>query len=101
MRGLLIGIFFSIHGVFSLISVLVDYLFAEIPANEAIVRVVAQYSCAFLFYLVLTCLAMLGMGVYVITACRYKRRKRDDMFNQVGMLEEYFSSGRIHSSRWT
>lgn len=101
MRGLLIGIFFSIHGLFSLVAILVEYLFVVTPLNESTARAVTEYSCAFLFYLILMCLAMLGMGVYVIAACRYKRRKRDDTFNQVGMLVGFFSSGQVHSSRWT
>lgn len=101
MRGLLIGLFFSIQGIFSLLSVLIQYLFSQEQATEFTFKAVTWYSCAFWFYLALACLAAFGVIVYVVAACRYKKRKRDDMFNQVGMLEEYFSSGRIHSSRWT
>lgn len=35
---------------------------------------------------------MLGLVFYGVVACKYKRRKRDDVFNEVALIEEYFTS---------
>lgn len=99
MRGLLIGIFFSAQGFFSLISLSIQHLFSWRPIYT--LKASTGYTCGFWYYLLLACLAVLGMCCFLVVACKYRRRKRGDMFNQVGMIEEYFSTGRIHSSRWT
>ena len=99
MRGLIIGIFFSVQGFFSLISLLIQCFFSWRRIHTYTFS--TGYTCRFWYYLTLVCLAILGMCCYLVVACKYRRRKRDDMFNQVGMIEDYFSTGRIHSSRWT
>lgn len=101
MRGFLIGLFFSIQGFSSLASLALQHLFSWKPLHTYAFKASTGYNCGFWYYLVLACLAILGVCCYLVTACKYRRRKREDTFNQVGMIEEYFSTGRIHSSRWT
>lgn len=89
MRGLLIGIFFSIRDFSSLLSLLLQQLFLWAPVKT---HTFQAFGCAFWFYLVLAGLAIIAVGLYSVIACKYKRRKRDDLFNTVGMLEEYYFS---------
>ena len=103
MRSFLIGIFLSIQSLTSLISLLFRDLLSDTSANHTTpsLQTLHGYSCYFWFYLSLSILGVLAVGLYIVVACKYKKRKRDDTFNHVAMLEEYFSTGRIHSSRWT
>jgi len=95
MRGLLLGLFFAVQGLFSLLAVIIQYIFSWRPVLSY-----SLYSCSFWYYLIIVILGGLGLCLYVLVAYKYKRRKRDDVFHQVGMIEEYYSSGRIHSSHW-
>jgi hypothetical protein len=95
MRGLLIGIFFSTQNFFSLVSLSIRYLFSWRPVH------MQPYTCGFWYYLILACLALLGVCCYLVVACKYRRRKRDDEFNHIGMIEEYFSRIRLHSEEKT
>ncbi len=86
MRGLLIGIFFSVQGMFSLLSVLMQYLFMT-----------SQYTfptltCSGWYYLVLLCFSVFGFLFFVLVACKYKRRRRDEVFNSVTLIEEHYVS---------
>ena len=103
MRSLLVGIFFSIQNLASLLSQLLRYLFAKIPVETDALQSFHAYvhTCSFWFYLCLSVLCTVAVGLYWVTTCKYRKRKRDDMFNEVAMIEEYYSTGRIHSSHWT
>ena len=37
-------------------------------------------------------MSVLGLAFYWVVAWKYKRRKRDDVFNEVTLIEEYFTS---------
>ena len=91
MRGLLIGIFFSMQGAFSLISLLLQYLFMENQLLQNI-KVFTGLSCGSWYYLILLSLALFGLLFYVVASWKYKRRKRDDVFNEVTLIEEYYTS---------
>ena len=91
MRGLLIGIFFSMQGAFSLVSLLLQYLFMESQLLHNL-KVITGLSCGSWYYLVLLSLSMFGLLFYVVASCKYKRRKRDDVFNEVTLIEEHYVS---------
>ena len=101
MRGLLVGIFFSIQGTFSLLSVLLEYIFKLRAVYSYPFLVRTGLTCAFWYYFILVGLSVVGLTVYLLVAMRYKRRQRDNVFNDMNMIEEYFTtqtemtSGRV------
>ena len=85
MKGLLIGVFFALKGVFQLFGVLLwipfNYWKPLFP------------SCGFGYYLVNVFIAIVGLVVYTVAARRYKYRQRDEPCNVRRFVEEYY--GRI------
>ena len=89
MKGLLIGVFFAIKGIFQLISTVVLFLFST---NTIWVRkhVTAVTNCGF-GYLLFTCVAALvGLILFSVVAKRYKYRERDDRPYDQSQIEEIF-----------
>lgn len=95
MRCLLIGIFFSIQGFFSLLSVLLQYLFSWSTLYNHPFRGATGYTCAFWYYFIYVCVCLFGLLLFFIVACRYKRRQRDDVFNDMAMIEEFYLTGAL------
>ncbi len=96
MRGLLIGLFFSIQGTFSLLATLLEYLFSWSKIYSYPFVGKTGLTCAFWYYLVLVCISVLGFCAYIVTACRYKNRQRDDIFSSVAIVEECFRPGAVN-----
>lgn len=92
MRGLLIGIFFSFQGLFSLVSLLLQFVFSTEDVYGYPFQNKTGQSCGFWYYLVAIGVSLLGLMSYGVVSCKYKRRKRDDVFNEVTLIEEYFTS---------
>lgn len=100
MRGLLIGIFFSVQGTFSLFAVLLQYIFTWDNVNSYPFLEKMEKSCAFWYYVIFVGLSLAGLVLFLVVAVKYKRRQRDDVFNEVNMIEEYFTSGIVTSNQW-
>lgn len=92
MRGLLVGVFFAFEGLSSLVSLLLQFVFSSEDVYSYPFHSRTGRSCAFWFYLIAVGLSILGLVFYGVVACKYKRRKRDDVFNEVTLIEEYFTS---------
>ena len=90
MRCLLIGIFFSVQGTFSLLSVLLQYTFTWSSVYSHPFRGVTGFTCAFWYYFIYVCVCIFGLLLYFLAAYRYKRRERDDVFSDMRMIEEFF-----------
>ena len=85
MKGLLIGTFYAIKGVFQLIGALVVFvpfytyrLTTNLP------------SCGFVYYLVNVLIALIGLLAYTWVARRYQYRQRDEPDNIYRYAEEYY-----------
>ncbi len=97
MRGLLIGLFFSVQGTFSLLAVLLEYLFSWSKVYTYPFVGKTGFTCGFWYYLILVCLSIVGLLAYILTACRYKKRQRDDKFiTSVALVEECFRPGAVN-----
>ena len=92
MRGLLIGMFFSLQGLFSLTSLLLQFTFSYKDIYSYPFLGKTGRTCAFWFFLVAIGVSVLGLVFHWVVAWKYKRRKRDDVFNEVTLIEEYFTS---------
>ena len=95
MRCLLIGIFFSIQGSFSLLSVLLQYTFSRHTVYDHPFKAHTGYTCTFWYYLIYVCLCSFGLLLYFLAACKYKRRQRDDVFSDMQLIEEFFRTGAV------
>ena len=101
MRCLLIGIFFSVQGTFSLFSVLLQYLFSWERVYSHPFQSLTGYTCAFWYYLVYVCICFFGLLLYFLAAYRYKQRQRDDVFSDMRMIEDFFRTGAVTSHTFT
>ena len=87
MKGLLIGTFFAIKGVFQLIGVLVIYV--------PLATCVSHHSfplCGFIYYLINIVIALVGIVAFIIVSRRYQYRQRDEPDNIYRYAEEYYAN---------
>ena len=85
MKGMLIGLFFAIRGLFHGIS--------GIIITESVFSFIHQSfpSCGMYYYLMNIGVGVVGFLVFVIVAKRYKYRKRDEICHVYRYAEEYYS----------
>ena len=86
MKGLLVGIFYAIKGLYQLLGeiTLVPFILPYRHTNGSSV------SCGTGYYLVVTIIAVGGLLLYVLAASRYKYRQRGEQpYNQMH-VEEYY-----------
>ena len=82
MKGLLIGVFFAVRGVFQFLgAALMEPFYFWKPLFP---------SCGFGYYLVNVFIAIIGLVVYTVAARRYKYRQRDEPCNVRRFVEEYY-----------
>ena len=90
MKGLLIGTFFAIKGVFQLLGVLAIYLPISIKCNSY-----TKFPfCGFTYYLINVVIALIGLIAFTITARRYQYRQRDEPDNIYRYAEEYYANSQ-------
>ena len=93
MKGLLIGIHFAIKGIFQLLGVLIVYTPITVGCDYR-----HEFPiCGFVYFLVNTLVAFIGLIVFVIVARRYKKRERDEPDNIYRYAEEYYDNDQGES----
>jgi peptide/histidine transporter 3/4 len=93
MKGLLIGAFFAIKGVFQLFGVAL-YLAVGVGCR-------LRYNfpvCGFVYYLINVVIALIGIIAFVLVARRYQYRQRDEPDNIYRYAEEYYANAQEESS---
>ena len=91
MKGLLIGTFFAIRGVFQLLGVLAIYL----PITTSCETNTSFPICSFTYYLINVVIALIGLIAFTITARRfYQYRQRDEPDNIYRYAEEYYANAQ-------
>ena len=92
MKGLLVGVFFAIRGLFQLLnSIIIIPLSLKQPwASEGMLEHPPVTNCGFV-YLLLTCVSgLIGLILFSVAAKKYKYRRRDEgMFRQQDVEEIY------------
>ena len=90
MKGLLIGTFFLIKGLFQFLGIMVVLIpFTWWGFNTSFP------SCGFAYYLVNIIVAIIGLVAYTWVARRYQHRQRDEPDNIYRYAEEYYD--RAHN----
>ena len=93
MKGLLIGTFFAIKGVFQLLGVV---LYSVIG-----VRCDVKHRfpiCIFVYYLINIVIALIGLVAFVLVARKYQYRERDEPDNIYRYAEEYYANAQDETS---
>ena len=89
MKGLLIGTFFAIKGVFKLLGVLTVYLpFISWSSDSSFP------SCGFIYYLINIAVALTGIVAYTCITRSYQYRERDEPDNIYRYAEEYYAKAQ-------
>ena len=85
MKGLLIGTFFTVKGVFQFLGITAILIpFISWSFNTSFP------SCGFVYYLVNILVALIGLVAYTWVARRYQYRQRDEPDNIYRYAEEYY-----------
>ena len=93
MKGLLIGTFFLIRGLFQffgITAVLIPFISWKFETSFP--------SCGFVYYLVNILVGLIGLVAYTWVARRYQYRQRDEPDNIYRYAEEYYD--RAHDERF-
>ena len=89
MKGILVGIFFAIIGVFQLLGALVIMLpFLGWRLSTSFP------SCGFVFYLMNLVVALIGLVTFTCMAGKYQYRQRDEPDNVYRYAEEYYAKSQ-------
>ena len=83
MKGLLIGVFFAINGLFQLLSTLGLFLPFTFWRPQF-------PSCSFGYYLVIILISLGGLLIFIFVSKRYHRRERDEQSRIHMYAEEYY-----------
>ena len=95
MKGLLIGTHFTIKGIFQLFGVLFIYT----PISVGCVYDHIKFPvCGFIYFLVNSLVALIGLIAVIFVARRYKKRERDEPDNIYRYAEEYYANDQGESS---
>ena len=91
MKGLVIGTFFAIKGVFQLLGVVIIYL----PFGIGWRNTLHSFpGCGFVYYLINAIIALIGIVAYTCVARQYQYRVRDEPDNIYRYAEEYYANAR-------
>ena len=93
MKGLLIGTFFAIKGVFQLFGVAL-YLAVGVGCDLGYNFPV----CGFVYYLINVVIALIGMIAFMTVARQYQYRQRDEPDNIYHYAEEYYANNLDETS---
>ena len=91
MKGLVIGTFFAIKGVFQLLGVVIAYLPFALGWRNTLH---SFPSCGFVYYLINAIIALIGIVVYTCVARQYQYRVRDEPDNIYRYAEEYYANAQ-------
>ena len=93
MKGLLIGTFFAIKGIFQLLGVV---LYSAIG-----VRCGVKHHfpiCIFVYYLISIVIALIGLIAFILVTRKYQYRERDEPDNIYRYAEEYYANAQDETS---
>ena len=94
MKGLLIGVYFAIKGVFQLFGLVIIY----VPTISRCTPDQNFPICGFIYYLVNAVILLIGIIVFIIVSRRYQYRERDEPDNTYRYAEEYYANAQDESN---
>ena len=94
MKGLLVGVFFAIQGVFQLIGIT-----AILPVSLTQpwpLTLPSVISCCSVYLGFVLLMGLLGFALFIFVAKKYKYRERDDILFRQRDIEEVYSRYLVH-----
>ena len=93
MKGLLVGVFFAIKGLFQLSSaiLLLPFSLPEVWSEGEFISSPRAMNCGFGYFLITCGLALIGIILFSAVAKRYQYRERDDPPYDQAVVEEVFA----------
>ena len=85
MSGMLTGFYFSMRSFYSSIGGLIIIVFTNVY-----VRGPADLSCSFYVLTIQIVICVAGFAVHIFVACWYKRRKHNDDYDTMAVLEKKY-----------
>lgn len=89
MRGMLIGAFYCIRGVFGFLTALLfaafTFGFKSYPLS-----ITSGISCGLPLNATVVLVALVGLAIYIRVAKKHKHRERDEQFNTRTHAEKYY-----------
>ena len=92
MKGVLIGIFFAVKGLFQLIGVLgilLPFSFWQYSPRVGLV-----------YFLVNIVISVIGVVAFIVTARRYQYRQRDEFCNIRQYIEDFYEKEVQHNHKF-
>ena len=89
MKGVLVGLLFTVRGFFQLIGAVLLFPFSIRQIWENF-HIIPQISCGTSYYIVTIVISVLGIVLFVIGARKYQYRKREEEPYSQSMVEEIF-----------
>ena len=90
MKGLLIGTYFAIRGIFQLLGVLAIYT----PIG-VLCKLQGKFQvCGFIYYLINIVIGLSGILAFIFVAKKYQYRQRDEPDNIYRYVEEYYAKAQ-------
>ena len=92
MRGLLVGLFYLIYGIFNGVAALIILLFAKTFESYKLTH--HPLSCGSWFYFTTAVIALVGVVIYFFISRWYKKRQRggQEFVNERAILESYYDT---------
>ena len=93
MKGLMVGLFFAIIGLFQLISAtaLIPFSLESIWSTVSMIHNPPTMNCGFGYLLFTFTAGLVGLMLFAVVARKYKYRERDDKPYNQSQVEEIFS----------
>ena len=91
MKGLLIGTFFAIKGIFQLLGALISLSFLKWKEHFVM-------SCGSMYFVVNIVFSLIGLMTYVCAARNYRYRQRDEPDNTYRYAEEYYDKSDFEAA---
>lgn len=100
MRGMLIGTFYCIRGVYGFIITFIIVLFTILykSQSEYIPHHLGHVSCGVPLLGVIIIVAVLGLVGFIAISWKHKYRERDELFDTRKYAENYYSKHSSHNN---
>ena len=94
MRSMFVGTYYTIQGIFGVVSVLIPITIFYVWRNY---QLSWKASCGTVYYSVMAVVGVIGFVVYIVVARKYRKRQRDEQFEQYLIVENYYSTEVIQN----
>ena len=98
MRGMLIGAFYCVRGIYGFFTALLFLFFTlGFRSHPLDLPTMSLFSCGMPLNATVILISVAGLALYVVVTRKYKQRVRDDHFNPRTFTEKYYYGTTNHT----